>query len=133
MSQTFRRPLALLTLLLVSTATLLAEEDVRGIVADAGTQQPLQGVTVRLISLKDSTKIKGAVSDEDGEFEIEDVPSGAWTLKASFVGFRTEERTVFVRRSTVDVGTVLLSSDTVALKGIEVYEEVVAMENVHLA
>jgi len=128
MSQTIRRPLALLALLLVSTVTLLAEEDVRGIVADAGTQQPLQGVTVRLISLKDSTKIKGAVSDEDGEFEIEDVPSGAWTLKASFVGFRTEERTVFVRRSTVDVGTVLLSSDTVALKGIEVYEEVVAME-----
>ena len=128
MSQSLRRIITACSLFMAASLMVLAEEDVRGIVADAGTQQPLQGVTIRLISLKDSTKIKGAVSDDDGEFEIEDVPSGAWTMKASFIGFRTEERTVFVRRSAVELGVISLTSDTVALKGIEVYEEVVAME-----
>ncbi len=128
MSPSLRRPLALCFAVLTAAIPLLANEDVRGIVAESGERKPLPGVTLRLVSMKDSTKIMGAVSDRDGEFEIEDVPKGAWKLKASFVGYRTEERTVFVRNSTVELGTVLLTSDTVALRGIEVTESVVAVE-----
>lgn len=117
-----------IVLLALAPYLLIAQEDVRGTVADANGKQPLRGVTVRLVSMKDSTQIKGAITDQKGSFEIANVPKGAWMLSASFLGFRTENRTVFVRNSTVDVGTVLLTSDTVALRGIEVEADVVAME-----
>ncbi|WP_054683996.1 carboxypeptidase-like regulatory domain-containing protein [Rhodothermus marinus] len=49
--------------------------------------------------------IRGAATDIDGNYIIERVPAGTYTLEASFVGYRTETRRVTVEEGatiTVD-------------------------------
>ncbi len=59
-------------------------QTVRGSVVDADAQYPLPGATVLLIS--DTTSFRGAQTDENGEFRIENVPVGRHQIKISFVG-----------------------------------------------
>jgi hypothetical protein len=60
-------------------------QTVKGRIIDEASKQPLAGVLVQLIG-SDTLK-KGAVSDEQGYFKIENVPLGRQTFKVSFTGY----------------------------------------------
>ena len=113
----------LATTLMILTANVFAEEDVVGVIESNDTRKPLIGVTVKLTNAKDSTQVKGAITNKDGEFEIEDVPKGVWRFRASFVGYHPDERVLFVRNDEVNVGKVVLVADTVTLRTVEVEEK----------
>ncbi|MFC2112917.1 carboxypeptidase regulatory-like domain-containing protein [Bacteroidota bacterium] len=59
-------------------------QTVRGTVVDRNTHVPLPGATVMLSSNGFS---KGAVSDPEGKFRIEEVPVGRYTIEARFIGY----------------------------------------------
>jgi hypothetical protein len=48
-----------------------------------GKKQPLAGVTVGMVGVP-----LGAISDETGAFTILNIPAGAYTVRASLVGYR---------------------------------------------
>jgi hypothetical protein len=82
--------------LLISLGVLPAAAQtgsIRGRVVEATTQQPLPGVNV----LVEGTS-RGAASDIRGEFVIEDLLPGSYTLRASFLGFETQRTTDVVVR-----------------------------------
>jgi len=81
---------ALLWLLLPLGAQ--AQGILRGRVTDAETGDPLPGANILLVELQ-----RGAATDIDGAYEIVDIPPGSYTLRASFVGYRTLERSVEVQ------------------------------------
>lgn len=58
-------------------------QTVRGKITDNISQSPLDGVTVILVG----SKGKGAISDEDGNFRIPNVPVGRQTFQFSYVGY----------------------------------------------
>ncbi len=59
----------------------------QGVVIDKDSQLPLMGATVELLN---ASEPKGAISDIEGFFQIQDVALGRQTLKVSYVGYDTE-------------------------------------------
>lgn len=62
-----------------------AEYQIKGVVIDKSTRQPLEFVNVLVVGLG-----IGASTDANGNFLITQVPPGIYRLQASFLGYRTE-------------------------------------------
>lgn len=61
------------------------KQNVRGQVFDKESKSTLPFATVQIL---DTDPIRGAVTDMDGNFIIENLPVGRYTLKVSFVGYK---------------------------------------------
>ncbi len=123
-----RNLFSLLILTVFFTVTTYAQYPVSGRMVDGTDGSPLAGITIRLVSAADTTKVKGAISKRDGTFEIEEVDKGPWRLSATGVGFLKYTSTIFIRDRGVSLGRVEMSKDTVSLKAVEVEAEAVAVE-----
>ncbi|MBI1936608.1 MAG: carboxypeptidase-like regulatory domain-containing protein [Ignavibacteriales bacterium] len=73
-----------------------------GTVKEKGTGSPLPNVNVFL-----SGTTLGAATDEMGNFEIEGVPDGKYTVVASMIGFKTQTRNVEVTNNKISLGFIL--------------------------
>ncbi len=58
---------------------------IRGVVHDAGSRQPIQGVQVMV----EGTRL-GAVTDAEGRFELANVPEGSVNLRVRMIGYNTQ-------------------------------------------
>lgn len=127
----------LLTLLLLTAATpLLAQPGpapsgvIVGTVLEASTQTPVPSATVSVWSGRDSTLVTGTITDEAGRFQIEGLRPGAYELRVSFVGFRTQRQPVEITPTAprVQAGTIAMHEDAALLADVEVAAEREAME-----
>lgn len=101
----------------VSGATPMPALAFSGVGAVRGTVQDLEGAPIRAATIDLLGGTTSATSDEDGEFSIEDVPTGSWTLAArAQVEGRAEpvERSTAVQVSYNQIQEVALSLDTSA-------------------
>ncbi|GAB5407960.1 MAG: TonB-dependent receptor [Balneolaceae bacterium] len=88
----FKKLLSIATLLLfVGSAAYAQNGTVSGVVTDATSGDPLPAVTVQIVELS-----KGSSTNIDGEYSISSVPAGTYTLKATFVGFKSFETEITV-------------------------------------
>lgn len=77
----------LITLLLtVNTFCLYAQCTINGKVED-NKNKPVPYVNVLLLAMGDSSLVKGAVSDERGNYSIPNIKAGTYLLAASMVGY----------------------------------------------
>lgn len=112
--------IALLGLFFISSAAQEPREEqtVSGNVQDADLKEPMVQATVQMFLAKDSTFVGGTVTDIRGTFSVEAPFNGIYKLRISSVGYQTIEREVTVRRNqSVDLGTMLMSPETVMLEG----------------
>ncbi|MFY0593540.1 TonB-dependent receptor [Roseivirga sp.] len=61
-------------------------QTIRGTITDADNKSGLYGATIHIIG---SQPLKGAVTDFEGNFRIENVPSGRYSLQMSAMGFES--------------------------------------------
>ncbi len=93
--------------ILTSTSIFAQNSRLAGSVFDA-RRQPVNGVNVRLLELK-----KGKLSDETGQFSIPSLPSGTYTLQASYVGYKTLQQSVTLEEGkTLNLALELLETTT---------------------
>jgi iron complex outermembrane recepter protein len=78
---------AIFTTFSLFLVTILSAQKITGTVADA-SGKPQEFASVMLMSAKDSTLTKGAITDADGKFEIENATEGRYYLNVSVVGFK---------------------------------------------
>ena len=71
-------------ILLVWTCAVQAQQTIRGTVTDQQTLAPLVGAQVILL---DSDPIKGSLTNERGEFRIEQVPIGRQAIQITYLGY----------------------------------------------
>ncbi|PWN07975.1 SusC/RagA family TonB-linked outer membrane protein [Rhodohalobacter mucosus] len=83
--------LGALAVVLAFSQVAQAQYTVEGTVYDQSTNTPLPGATVLLVDTN-----FGTATDVDGYFEFEDVPSGTYTLRVSYVGYVQLNRTLNV-------------------------------------
>lgn len=81
-------PALLLLLLILLVPSAHAQHAVTARVVDAHEGTPLPGVNVAVVGSS-----LGAITDADGLVRLVEVPAGQQTLRFSFVGYATEERT----------------------------------------
>lgn len=84
-------PILLVLLLLGGTSVALAQGTVRGTVRDADTGNTLPGVSIAAVGTT-----YGTVTDRNGQYAIEALPAGTYTLRASFVGYASAEADVTI-------------------------------------
>jgi outer membrane receptor protein involved in Fe transport len=95
--------------------------EIRGIVRDATSGQPLVGASIAVRSARDSALVTGAVTRADGSFRVEGLRPGAYYLRVSRLGYTTgtvSQVAVTPTAQTADVGIVRLGAGAVALQGI---------------
>lgn len=100
--------------------------------AEAGTitgkildpqKNPVEFATITLLKASDSTLVKGELSDATGIFLIVHVNEGEYSLVISSMGYEKksfEKITFDVSHTIVDLGTILLSTQSKELSGITV-------------
>ena len=82
---------------------------IKGKVVDKNDSNPIQYANIQLILKNDSTFFSGAISNEKGIFKIDELESGTYTLKISFIGYQTElADDIVVNSGTKDLGVIQL-------------------------
>lgn len=108
-----KRSFALVSLAAACTAAYAWT--VSGLVSD-GEGEPLISASVRLMAAKDSTVVKGVVSDIDGKFTFPNVKRGKYIVESSYVGYEPSYKNISVASSNVDLGRITLAESAIMLK-----------------
>lgn len=75
------------------------------------------------IVLKSTAVLETTLTNEDGVFEIQNVPSGIYVLNISYIGYITKSKEIIVQNKTLNLGIIELKKG-VYLHEIQVVEEV---------
>ena len=79
---------------------------VKGRVLDTDNQLPLSGANIVIKST-----FFGAVSDEEGYFSIDNIPTGDYTVTVSYMGYKTQNKAdIWVRPNGYDFLNIKLES-----------------------
>lgn len=88
--------------------------DIKGIIVDKQTNELIEGATVQLLSLPDSSFVKGAVAGLLGSFKLDGIKKAKYSLKVSYIGYTSLYVDVDLntkKNKVVDLGQILLSDD----------------------
>lgn len=81
-------PMILVTLILSMTSFAQSpNKKITGIIHDAASL-PAPAITVQLLRASDSTRVKGAVTNDQGKFEFRKINNGTYLLVATGVGYK---------------------------------------------
>ena len=99
--------------------------ELRGIVMAAEGNLPLQHAGVAVRSASDSVLVAGAITGENGAFQIRGLRPGAYFMRVTLIGFgpQRKEFTITPAAPTFDAGTIAMARVAVALQGVEVTED----------
>lgn len=108
-----------LVLLLLPGLAWAQQGTVTGTVTEAETDAPLPGATIQVVDQEGT----GAATDSEGQYRITGVPAGDQTIRVTFVGYQSVERTVNVPaggtvRANFELRTEEQALDEVVVTGI---------------
>ena len=75
---------AMLVICIFTSVTAQPTHQIKGVVIDKSTHQPLEFINVLIIGTD-----RGSVTDSVGHFIIDDIPPGIYRLQASAIGYKT--------------------------------------------
>ncbi|MDD4226901.1 MAG: TonB-dependent receptor [Mariniphaga sp.] len=84
-----------------------SENYIKGKIVEKENHNPVEFINIGLFTVKDSSLYKGAVTNENGEFNFEGIENGNYYLQVSCVGFETftiPDITVNTRLGQIDIG-----------------------------
>jgi hypothetical protein len=102
-----------ISLLMIACFSVDAQTNVKGKAVDDKTGQGIGFVSVSLLSLKDSTFIRGQVTDTAGVFELPALPDGRYTVLFSSFGYGKLYKDVIldsVAGNTVQLGDISMTT-----------------------
>lgn len=115
-----KRNLLIVCLMAITSFAMAQTGTIKGRVLDPDTNESLIGANAVI-----SGTSKGATTDVDGYFTIENVEAGTVTINISFIGYESVDKTVSVKAGqTTDLGDVSLSAGSIGLKEVEVIASV---------
>ncbi|HEX8547019.1 MAG TPA: carboxypeptidase-like regulatory domain-containing protein, partial [Cytophagaceae bacterium] len=105
---------------------------VHGEIKDDQTKEPIPFVTISIIKLPDSTLVTGNISDENGIFEISQVPEGNYIARLNALGFKvlnTSAFTIDKGNRRINLGKIPLAADAKVMEEVVVQGEKGMMQN----
>lgn len=110
-----KKLLTTLSIVLLSTSFVFAQNgSITGVVTDATTGETLPGVNVILVELQSGTS-----TDTNGEFTLNNLSSGTFTLRATFIGYKKFESQIEVGSQEI-VQNIALQADVLGLSEVVV-------------
>ncbi len=100
---------------------LSAQATINGTLVDS-TLTALPGANVVLLNAADSILVSFSNTDNQGRFQINDVPTGEYLLRCSFLGYTRPEQSIIVQASDqlLGLGELIMYPADYFLQGIEV-------------
>ena len=124
--QLYMRRLRFLLVLLVclsciSVSAQTAGKNITGSVT-ANNQKAVESATITLVKAKDSSVVKIAVADQNGNYHFENIPEGDYLVIISAVGYQSHHAPANLPANSPDITIkpVLLKPDTKELAGVVV-------------
>ncbi|NJK84850.1 MAG: TonB-dependent receptor [Bacteroidales bacterium] len=99
---------------------------ITGRIIDNTSSQPVSFASVVLVNLNDTAIVSGVITDDNGLFQIKDIPFGKYKLRVSFIGYKTEwvnDIEVSRAQKTVALNDMKISEDVTTLNEAVVVEE----------
>jgi hypothetical protein len=99
---------------------------VSGKICEKETGSPLEFATVIVRSVTDTTIVRGAITNKNGKFRIENVAPGEYKIQVSFIGYESGVTAPFKLTSpgqNYEAGTLTVSSSTNSLNEVVVKSE----------
>jgi len=111
---------ALLTLFFTLNAS--AQGTIKGRVLEKRTNEPIPFVNVKITKSADGEFVKGAITDEQGSFEITEIKDGSYVVTFSYVGYKNATRKLEMssKKRHHSYPAVYLSEDSHTLKEVNV-------------
>jgi len=109
-------------LLCILSTKVFAQQtgNINGKIIDAKTNQPIEYVGIILSGKTDSTKKVGVVTNKAGEFSFNAVANGDYKIRISALGYNSITKNINLNGKAVDIGTLKLEEDAIALKDVAV-------------
>ncbi|KAA0988755.1 outer membrane beta-barrel family protein [Dyadobacter aurulentus] len=114
--------LTLLIILICAASPAMSQSRVRGKIVEKGDQGAAYA-TIALVAATDSSVVKGAVSDESGVFEIDNVANGNYLVNVQYVGYKKKWSPPVVlsdSMNSVDLGSLVLEENVESLAEVTV-------------
>ena len=107
---------------LASSLSLAQKGQVIGKVVDNQSKASISYATISLLHFGDSSLLKGVISDEQGEFKIENIVlNQSYLLRFTFIGYKTLFKNIdFKNDKLIDLKEVVISPSAELLKGVEI-------------
>tara|TARA_R110000796_G_scaffold104102_1_gene213813 strand:+ start:198087 stop:200537 length:2451 start_codon:yes stop_codon:yes gene_type:complete len=111
----------------------LSEEaigSITGKIIDKTLEEPVAYAAIVIKSQDGSTIITGGITQENGSFEVKNIPEGIITFEVQFIGYKTYSRQVTISKDKrkVDLGVIILEDETQELSGVDVVAERTTIE-----
>jgi len=97
---------------------------ISGVVIDKNLNEPIPYVTVAIQTLSGDI-ITGGVTDDNGKFDIKDIPEGKSKVSIQYIGYKTYTSEIEIKSGNrnLDLGTIYLEEDIAALDEVTVTAE----------
>jgi hypothetical protein len=111
----------LLLLFLFICATSFSQNLVKGSITDSA-KVPIPFCAMTLLNAKDSSQVKGNISNDNGDFIFENITSGSYFIKFSSVGFKEGTSSIFKidSLSHLELGPQILRLEGINLQEVSV-------------
>jgi hypothetical protein len=96
---------------------------VKGKISDAKDKSPLIGAAAVLLKTNDSSIYKGSAADKNGNIFIENVSSGKYILKVSYIGYTNFFRNLEINSTPIELGNISLAENSTTLKKFTVVDK----------
>src|SRR5580765_5031206 len=98
--------LLLVTTLFFAQAFSQKNGTVKGLAFDTIAKQPVAGVTITLMQRKDSSLVSFTMADNNGRFELTNIPNGEYRLLITHVNYHNSHKTFTIddQHKEVDLG-----------------------------
>ena len=114
-----RRLLVLMTTVMLTVLSVHAQRMVSGKVIEQDTQDAVIQATASILS--GDKVVSNGVTNTDGAFRVKAPSDGTYTLKITYVGFKTYTKKFTIKEGKdFNAGTISLSPDAIMLKGATV-------------
>ncbi len=118
------KTLTLFVLLIVSLLPVqsqISNATVSGLVTDKNTTEPLPYVNVTVTNSKGDF-ITGTITNDNGTFVLENLSTGDYSVKVSYIGYADENLPLHIGRlnSFFDLGKIAIAESSTAIEGVTV-------------
>ncbi len=116
----FKRLALLFVLFILSSGAIAQNYSITGHIVDATDTSSLIGVAAILTRSTDTAVKTGAVTDAGGNFLVEHLEQGVYSLRLEYMGYKPVLRTVTITAGNIDLGTIKMTTSSNQLKGVTV-------------
>jgi len=115
-----KRFLGIVFLLITISLSSYAQHSIQGKVLDKKSEGSIEMATIRLLNAKDSTLVKGIMTDQYGAFTLSKVNEGKYILDIRFLGYTRSLLNVSMAGKGLILKNIYLESSDNALKEVSI-------------